>query len=119
MRIHRDTLELDLLMDHGWIATYGSSRRMSVQVSFASEGGTGTPVPNLSIEVDDVDEAYAAMRAAGFDICYGRPTNRGAYVVSMFATRSEPHTAWMPFAKANVRPSLTCDNLRNGVRLKS
>jgi hypothetical protein len=85
----------------------------------ASEGGAGTPVPNLSIEVDDVDEAYAAMRAAGFEICYGRPTKRGAYVVSMLATRSEPHTAWTPFARANARLAFTCDNLRNGVRLKS
>ncbi|TCM79908.1 VOC family protein [Rhizobium sp. BK068] len=68
---YRDILGLDLLMDHGWIATYGSSQQMSVQVSFASEGGAGTPIPGLSIEVDDVDEAYAAMRTAGFEICYG------------------------------------------------
>ncbi|MCY1367608.1 hypothetical protein D9M69_545510 [compost metagenome] len=44
---------------------------MSVQVSFASEGGSGTPVPDLSIEVDDVDTALARMRAAGFSIEYG------------------------------------------------
>ena len=37
----------------------------------ASEGGSGTPVPDLSIEVDDVDEVYAARRvAAGFEITY-------------------------------------------------
>ncbi|MCY1308181.1 hypothetical protein D9M70_581700 [compost metagenome] len=44
---------------------------MSVQVSFASEGGSGTPVPDLSIEVDDVDTALARMQAAGFAIEYG------------------------------------------------
>jgi catechol 2,3-dioxygenase-like lactoylglutathione lyase family enzyme len=27
--------------------------RMPLQVSFASEGGSGTPVPGLSVEVDD------------------------------------------------------------------
>ncbi|MDR7033831.1 catechol 2,3-dioxygenase-like lactoylglutathione lyase family enzyme [Mesorhizobium sp. BE184] len=64
-------LGLDLLMDHGWIATYGSAERMSVQVSFASEGGSGTPVPDLSIEVDDVNAALAAMKEAGVAIEYG------------------------------------------------
>jgi catechol 2,3-dioxygenase-like lactoylglutathione lyase family enzyme len=58
-------------MDHGWIATYGSTERMSVQISFATEGGSGTPVPDLSIEVDDVDAALQGMKQAGFAIEYG------------------------------------------------
>ncbi len=66
-----EILGLDLLMDRGWIATYGSRDTMSVQISFASQGGSGTPVPDLSIEVDDVDAACAAMRASGFSIEYG------------------------------------------------
>ena len=37
-------LGLRLLMDHGWFKTYGSEARMTVQVSFATEGGSGTPV---------------------------------------------------------------------------
>jgi catechol 2,3-dioxygenase-like lactoylglutathione lyase family enzyme len=40
-------------------------------VSFASEGGSGTPMPDLSIEVDDVDAALEGMREAGFAIEYG------------------------------------------------
>jgi Lactoylglutathione lyase and related lyases len=40
-RFYQDILGLDLLMDLGWIATYGSSRKMSVQVSIMSEGGSG------------------------------------------------------------------------------
>lgn len=63
-------LGLEIWMDHGWIATYGSSAKMSVQVSFASQGGSGTPVPDLSIEVDDVDEAFRRMRKARFKIIY-------------------------------------------------
>ena len=58
-------------MDHGWISTFGSDDQMAVQLSFATEGGSGTPVPDLSIEVDDVDGAYTAMVAAGFAIEYG------------------------------------------------
>ena len=58
-------------MDHGWIATYGSRAEMSVQVSFASQGGSGTPVPDLSIEVDDLDAALRGMKDACFPIAYG------------------------------------------------
>ena len=66
-----DILGLEVLMDQGWIATYGSSAKMSLQLSFASEGGSGTPVPDLSIEVDDLAEALARMKRAGVSIVYG------------------------------------------------
>ena len=70
-RFYQDLLGLDLLMDHGWIATYGSPQKMSVQVSIASEGGSGTPVPDLSIEVDDLDTALRRMKKAKVAIEYG------------------------------------------------
>ncbi|MDB5848327.1 MAG: glyoxalase [Rhodoferax sp.] len=68
---YQDVLGLELLMDHGWIHTYGNWREMPVQVSFAAEGGSGTAVPDLSIEVDDLDTALARMSAAGFPATYG------------------------------------------------
>ncbi|NYT59807.1 VOC family protein [Alcaligenaceae bacterium] len=71
---YQDILGLDLLMDHGWIQTYGSQVQMTIQISFASEGGSGTPVPDLSIEVDNLDAAYQQMKDAGFSIEYG-PTS--------------------------------------------
>lgn len=49
-RFYQDVLGLEPLMDHGWIVTYGSDERMRSQISFAAEGGSGTPVPDLSIE---------------------------------------------------------------------
>ena len=70
-RFYGDVLGLDVVMDHGWITTYGAPAQMSVQVSIAAEGGSGTPVPDLSIEVDDLDAALEGMRAAGFAIEYG------------------------------------------------
>ena len=70
-RFYGELLGLDLLMDMGWIATYGSKRKMDLQVSIMSEGGSGTPVPELSIEVDDVDEALARMKKARVKIEYG------------------------------------------------
>jgi catechol 2,3-dioxygenase-like lactoylglutathione lyase family enzyme len=44
---------------------------MTVQLSVMREGGSGTPVPDLSIEVDDVDRVLAGMKEAGFPIEYG------------------------------------------------
>ncbi|ESY44904.1 MULTISPECIES: VOC family protein [unclassified Mesorhizobium] len=70
-RFYQDVLGLDVLMDQGWIVTYGSDERMQVQISFMAQGGSGTPVPDLSIEVDDVDAALQGMRAAGFAVEYG------------------------------------------------
>ena len=68
---YRDILGLDLVMDHGWIRTYASATVMPVQVSFASQGGSDTPVPDLSVEVDDVAEALDRVRSAGIPIEYG------------------------------------------------
>lgn len=70
-RFYQDILGLQVMMDHGWITTFGADRPMTVQVSVASQGGSGTPVPDLSIEVDDLDAAFEAMAAAGFPIEYG------------------------------------------------
>ena len=66
-----DILGLELLMDHGWFRTYGSNAKMTVQVSFGSEGGSGTSVPDLSIEVDDIQDAFARFKRANVPIEYG------------------------------------------------
>ncbi|MBX5135059.1 glyoxalase [Rhizobium lentis] len=70
-RFYEDILGLDLMMDHGWIVTFGANTSMKVQLSVASQGGSGTPVPDLSIEVDDLDAAFKAMSGAGIPIEYG------------------------------------------------
>lgn len=68
---YRDILGLEPVMDHGWIRTYGSDSKMTVQISFATEGGNGTPVPDLSIEVDNLEVALARVRKASIPIEYG------------------------------------------------
>ena len=70
-RFYHDVLGLDVLMDMGWIATYGSDATMTVQLSVMNEGGSGTPVPDISIEVDDVEAALERVKEAGFKIEYG------------------------------------------------
>ena len=69
-----DFLGLDMLMDHGWIKTFGSSEKMTVQVSIASEGGSGTPVPDMSIEVDDLPSAIQKAEDLGIPVEYGPAT---------------------------------------------
>jgi catechol 2,3-dioxygenase-like lactoylglutathione lyase family enzyme len=44
---------------------------MTVQVSIASEGGSGTEVPDISIEVDDLEAALFRVKAANIPIEYG------------------------------------------------
>jgi catechol 2,3-dioxygenase-like lactoylglutathione lyase family enzyme len=68
---YQDFLALDLLMDHGWIKMYGSDVSMTVQVSVASAGGSATPVPSLSIEVDDLAGALSRARELGIAVEYG------------------------------------------------
>jgi catechol 2,3-dioxygenase-like lactoylglutathione lyase family enzyme len=64
-------LGLEVVMDHGWIVTLASGASQTPQVSFASEGGSGTPVPDLSIEVDDVDAIYQRAISEKVEIVYG------------------------------------------------
>jgi catechol 2,3-dioxygenase-like lactoylglutathione lyase family enzyme len=68
---YHDILGLDRIMDHGWIRTYGSNSKMTIQISVASEGGSGTPVPDLSIEGDNIETALVRVRKAGIPIEYG------------------------------------------------
>jgi catechol 2,3-dioxygenase-like lactoylglutathione lyase family enzyme len=68
---YRDILGLELIMDHGWFQTYGSDAKMTVQVSFGTQGGSGTPAPDLSIEVDDLEVALARFKKANVPIEYG------------------------------------------------
>ncbi len=68
---YKDILGLEVLMDLGWIRTYGSNAKMTIQVSVMTEGGSGTAVPEMSIEVDDLDDALTRVREAGIAIEYG------------------------------------------------
>jgi catechol 2,3-dioxygenase-like lactoylglutathione lyase family enzyme len=71
---YEEVLGLKVLMDLGWIRTYGSSAKMTIQVSVMSEGGSGTAVPDMSIEVDNIEEALMAVQTAGIAIEYGPAT---------------------------------------------
>ncbi|MEV6833404.1 VOC family protein [Streptomyces sp. NPDC051133] len=63
-------LGLEEVMNHGWIMTLASPGDPTAQLSLMSEDRTAPVAPDLSIEVDDVDAAYAAMRERGAEIVH-------------------------------------------------
>lgn len=71
---YADLLGLRVVMELGWIVTFAADGGAPPQVSVATEGGSGTPVPDLSIEVDDLDEMHRRALAAGLAIAYGPVT---------------------------------------------
>ena len=62
--------DLDVVMDQGWIVTLSSGEAAPVQISIASEGGSGTTLPDLSIEVDNIDKVYKRAVRLDLDINY-------------------------------------------------
>jgi predicted enzyme related to lactoylglutathione lyase len=67
---YEDLFGLDVAMDHGWIVTLASNETARTQLSIASEGGSGTAVPALSIEVENVDATHERARRLGHPIAY-------------------------------------------------
>jgi len=69
---YADVLSLEVVMDQGWILTFAATGASATpQVSVASEGGSGTPVPDISVEVDDLEEVLRRVRGAGLPVEYG------------------------------------------------
>jgi lactoylglutathione lyase len=69
-RFYGDLLGLETVMDLGFIVTFAAPAPSRPQVSVAREGGSGAPVPAISVEVDDVDAYHRRAREAGFEIAY-------------------------------------------------
>ncbi|MCK7622432.1 VOC family protein [Streptomyces sp. RS10V-4] len=63
-------LGFEEVMNHGWIMTLASPSSSSAQISFMAGDKTAPVTPDLSVEVDDVDAAYAVLRAGGAEILH-------------------------------------------------
>jgi predicted enzyme related to lactoylglutathione lyase len=68
---YRDVFGLEQPFDMGWIAFLTGGATQRIELHTASEGGSGTELPVISIGVDDLDSAEAAVRSAGAEIVYG------------------------------------------------
>ncbi len=55
----------------GWITFLSKDTVQKIELPTASEGGCGTELPVISIGVDDLDAAEAAIRIAGAEVVYG------------------------------------------------
>ncbi|MGW5372101.1 VOC family protein [Streptomyces sp. NPDC004009] len=58
------------VMDLGWITTLASPSTAAAQVSVMTNDKTAPVTPDMSVEVDDVDAAYAVMRDSGAEIVH-------------------------------------------------
>ncbi|MEU0112157.1 VOC family protein [Streptomyces bobili] len=63
-------LGFEEVMDLGWIVTLASPSTPAAQVSFMTSDKTAPVTPDMSVEVDDVDAAYAVMRDSGAQIVH-------------------------------------------------
>ncbi|MDT0309836.1 VOC family protein [Streptomyces sp. DSM 44917] len=78
-------LGFEEVMDHGWITTLASPTHPGAQISFMTADLTAPVNPDISIEVDDVDAAYALLRAAGAETVH--PLTDEPWGVRRFFTR--------------------------------
>jgi catechol 2,3-dioxygenase-like lactoylglutathione lyase family enzyme len=67
---YEGVLGLEVAMDQGWIVTYVAPGNPTAQLSLVREDASAPVVPAVSIEVDDVDAAYAAAVAQGREIVH-------------------------------------------------
>lgn len=63
-------LGFEEVMNLGWIMTLASPSSPTAQVSFVTGDKTASVTPDMSVEVDDVDAAYAVMRESGAEIVH-------------------------------------------------
>jgi catechol 2,3-dioxygenase-like lactoylglutathione lyase family enzyme len=63
-------LGLEEVMNLGWVMTLASPSNPTAQVTFMSHDETAPVVPDMSVEVDDVDAAYAVMRDSGAEVVH-------------------------------------------------
>ena len=75
---YAEILDMEVVMNLGWIVTFAATSNANPQVSVATEGGSGTSVPDLSVEVDNFDEVLLRVRRSGFPIAMDLRWNLGA-----------------------------------------
>jgi uncharacterized glyoxalase superfamily protein PhnB len=63
-------LGFEEVMNHGWVMTLASPSNPTAQVTFMSHDKTAPVVPDMSVEVDDVDAVYAVMRERGAEVVH-------------------------------------------------
>jgi uncharacterized glyoxalase superfamily protein PhnB len=63
-------LGFEEVMNLGWVMTLASPSNPTAQVTLMSHDKSAPVVPDMSVEVDDVDAVYVAMRQSGAEIVH-------------------------------------------------
>src|SRR4051794_32917730 len=67
---YAEVLGLEIAMDLGWIVTYADPDNRAAQIGTMREDATAPVTPDVSIEVDDVEAAYASAERLGCEIVH-------------------------------------------------
>jgi predicted enzyme related to lactoylglutathione lyase len=73
-RFYKDVFDLDMPLDMKWITFLTADSTQRIELHTASEGGSGTELPVISIGVEDLDATLEAVRSAGSTVVYGPTT---------------------------------------------
>jgi len=65
-----DVLGLEVAMDMGFIVTLRSSTNPTAQVTLMRDDGSSAILPQMSVEVADVDDVHARAVSRGFKVVY-------------------------------------------------
>jgi catechol 2,3-dioxygenase-like lactoylglutathione lyase family enzyme len=63
-------LGLEVVMDQGWVRTYAAPDNPVAQITVMRQDATAPVNPDVSIEVDDVDQAYTAAQQMGCEVLH-------------------------------------------------
>ena len=69
-QFYLDVLGLEIAMDMGFIVTLVSPTNPTAQVSLMRDDGSSSILPQISVEVADVDDVHSRAVSRGFDIVY-------------------------------------------------
>lgn len=67
---YADVLGLEKAMDLGWVVNYVAPDNPTAQIIVMSRDASAPVAPDASIEVDDVDTAYAKAQELGAEIVH-------------------------------------------------
>ena len=85
-----DFLGFELAMDMGFVMTFVSPSNPTAQISVVRDDGGSSLLPDVSVEVADVDHVHKRALERGLDIVYPLTDEPRASVASSSSIRMEP-----------------------------
>lgn len=67
---YTQVLGMEVGMDMGWVVNLGSTSNPTAQIQLMTHDGSAPVVPNLTIEVEDVDAVHAEAVRYGANVVY-------------------------------------------------